>query len=114
MYLDIDTDYLINTKDIVGIFDLDNTTTTTSSSATSTASDRKYGHWFTTDGRVCSYTTSAGILAEWYPDQYGCYVGQYPGKLTRGKTYTIRQAFIYKDAANKEYRATMVVNLLVN
>ena len=29
MYLDIDTDYLINTKDIVGIFDLDNTTTTT-------------------------------------------------------------------------------------
>ena len=30
MYLDIDTDYLINTKDIVGIFDLDNTTTTTS------------------------------------------------------------------------------------
>ena len=27
MYLDIDTDYLINTKDIVGIFDLDNTTT---------------------------------------------------------------------------------------
>lgn len=90
------------------------TTTTTSSSATSTASDRKYGHWFTTDGRVCSYTTSAGIFAEWYPDQYGCYVGQYPGKLTRGKTYTIRQAFIYKDAANKEYRATMVVNLLVN
>ena len=30
MYIDIDTDYLINTKDIVGIFDLDNTTTTTS------------------------------------------------------------------------------------
>ena len=30
MYLDIDTDFLIDTKDIVGIFDLDNTTTTTS------------------------------------------------------------------------------------
>ena len=30
MYIDIDTDYLINTNDIVGIFDLDNTTTTTS------------------------------------------------------------------------------------
>lgn len=26
LYLDIDTDYLIGTKDIVGIFDLDNTT----------------------------------------------------------------------------------------
>lgn len=30
MYIDIGTDFLINTKDIVGIFDLDNTTTTTS------------------------------------------------------------------------------------
>ena len=30
MYIDIGTDFLIDTKDIVGIFDLDNTTTTTS------------------------------------------------------------------------------------
>ena len=67
------------------------------------------------DDSVLNHTDGMqlGIFAEWYPDQYGCYVGQYPGKLTRGKTYTIRQAFIYKDAANKEYRATMVVNLLI-
>ena len=30
MYIDIATDFLIDDKDIVGIFDLDNTTTTTS------------------------------------------------------------------------------------
>lgn len=89
------------------------TTTSTSSDVNSTASDRKYGHWFTTAGNVCGYNNSAAIFAEWYPDKYGCYVGQYPGRLTRGKTYTIRQAFIYKDATGKEYRATMVVNLTV-
>lgn len=89
------------------------TTTSTSSGATSTASDRKYGHWFATNGKVCGYDGSAAVFAEWYPDKYGCYVGQYPGRLTRGKTYTIRQAFIYKDAGDKEYKATMVVNLSV-
>ena len=30
MYIDIGTDYLVKISDIVGIFDLDNTTTTTS------------------------------------------------------------------------------------
>ena len=81
---------------------------------TSTSSSTCFGHWFNASGNICGYDGNARIFAEFYPDKYGCYVGQYPGRLTRGKTYTIRQAFIYKDAANKEYRATMVVNLLVN
>ncbi len=90
-----------------------NTTTSTSSSATSTASDRKYGHWFTESGNVCGYDSSAKLFAEWYPDKYGCYVGQYPGRLTRGKTYTIRQAIVYKHTDGKEYTATMVVKVKV-
>ncbi len=89
------------------------TSTSTSSSATSTASDRKYGHWFTESGNVCGYDSNAKLFAEWYPDKYGCYVGQYPGRLSRGKTYTIRHAFVYKHTDGKEYTATMVVKVKV-
>jgi len=83
-----------------------NTTTTTSS-------DACYGHWFTTGGDVTSYSTSAAIFAELYPDQYGCYVGQYPGRLKKGKTYTFRHAVIYTHTDGKEYTATMEVNLSI-
>ncbi len=89
------------------------TTTSTSSSPSSTASDRKYGHWFNSSGYVCGYDGSARIFAEWYPEGYGCYVGQYPGRLSRGHTYTIRQAIVYKHTDGKTYRATMVVNVKV-
>lgn len=78
---------------------------------TSTSSGTVYGHWFTNAGSVVGYTSSAGIFAELYPDKYGCYVGQYPGHLTRNKTYTIRQAIIYNHTDGKQYRATMEVHL---
>lgn len=84
------------------------------STTTSTSSATCYGHWFNQSGNVCSYDSNARIFAEFYPDKYGCYVGQYPGRLTRGKTYTIRQAIIYKHTDGKEYRATMQVNLTIN
>lgn len=87
--------------------------TTTSSSLTSTSADRKYGHWFNTSGNVCSYGPTAAVFAEWYPDKYGCYVGQYPGKLIAGRTYVIRHAIVYKHTDGKTYRATMEVHLKV-
>ncbi len=81
---------------------------------TSTSSSTCYGHWFTTAGNVVGYDNSAAIFAEMYPDQYGCYVGQYPGRLTKGKTYIIRQAFVYTHTDSKQYTATMEVHLSVN
>ena len=84
------------------------------STTTSTSSSTCYGHWFNASGTVCNYDSSACIFAEFYPDKYGCYVGQYPGRLSRGKTYTIRQAVVYKHTDGKEYKATMQVNLSVN
>lgn len=84
------------------------------STTTSTSSSTCYGHWFNASGTVCNYDSSARIFAEFYPDKYGCYVGQYPGRLSRGKTYTIRQAVVYKHTDGKEYKATMQVNLSVN
>ena len=84
------------------------------STTTSTSSSTCYGHWFNASGTVSNYDSSARIFAEFYPDKYGCYVGQYPGRLSRGKTYTIRQAVVYKHTDGKEYKATMQVNLSVN
>lgn len=83
------------------------------STTTSTSSSTCFGHWFTSAGNVCGYDSNARIFAEFYPDKYGCYVGQYPGRLTRGKTYTVRQAIIYIHTDGKEYRATMEVNISV-
>lgn len=91
-----------------------NSGTLRESSTTSTSSSTCYGHWFNLSGNVCRYDSNARIFAEFYPEKYGCYVGQYPGRLTRGKTYTIRQAIIYKHTDGKEYRATMQVNLTIN
>ena len=82
-------------------------TTTTTSSATC------FGHWFSTAGTPVSYGSTSAIFAELYPDKYGCYVGQYPARLTRGKTYTIRQAVIYTHTDGKQYTATMEVHLTV-
>ena len=80
---------------------------------TSTSSNTCYGHWFSTAGNVVNYDSSAAIFAELYPEKYGCYVGQYPAHLSRGKTYTIRQAIIYTHTDGEQYKATMEVHLNV-
>lgn len=100
-----------NTIRFVGI---SNNGTLKESTTTSTSSSTCYGHWFNQSGDVCGYDSNARIFAEFYPEKYGCYVGQYPGRLTRGKTYIIRQAIIYKHTDEKEYTATMQVNLTIN
>ncbi len=93
----------------VGVSSNGNITTGTT---TSTSSDTCYGHWFDQNGNVCNYDSNARVYAEFYPDSYGCYVGQYPGRLTCGRTYTIRQAIQYS-INGKRHTATMVVNLQV-
>jgi len=85
----------------------------TNSTTTSTSSSTCLGHWFTTAGTVCNYDNSAAIFAEMYPSSYGCYVGQYPGRLKAGNTYVIRQGVVYKANDSKTYRATIEVHLKV-
>ncbi len=83
------------------------------STTTSTSNDGCYGHWFTTSGNVCGYDNTAAIFAEMYPEKYGCYVGQYPGRLTKGKTYVIRQAVVYTHTDGQQYKAIMEVHLSI-
>lgn len=90
-----------------------NTAVLSFNTTTSTSSATCYGHWFNAVGNVCNYDSSAYIFAEMYPESYGCYVGQYPGRLTVGKTYIIRQAIVYTHTDGKVYKAIMEVHLKV-
>ena len=81
---------------------------------TSTSSASYFGHWFNISGNVCGYDSNARIYAEITRDTYKVNVGQYPGKLTKGKTYTIRQAIRYKPTGGtKYYTVTFIVKVKV-
>jgi len=91
-----------------------NGSTLTTTPTTSTSSATVFGHWFSSTGNVCNYDGSAQIYAEFSPADFKCKLGQFPGRLKKGKTYTIRQGIRYKPAGEtKYYRCTYVVNVTV-
>jgi len=91
-----------------------NNTTQTANTTTSTSSSTVFGHWFNASGNVCGYDGSAQIYAEFTPADFKCKVGQFPGRLTKGKVYTVRQAIRYKPkGSTKYYRCTYVVKIKV-
>ena len=91
-----------------------NGTTLTYTATTSTSSSSVFGHWFDNSGNVCNYDSNARIFAEFRPATFKCSVGQYPGRLTRGRTYIIRQAIRYRPAGStKFYTARYIVRVKV-
>lgn len=61
-----------------------------------------YGHWFTRGGTRCDYGDSdAGLYSIFDENNLSFTVGQYPNRLTPGKTYTIAQCLRYKRAGDK-------------
>ena len=88
--------------------------TITTNTTTSTSSSTVLGHWFNSLGNVCNYDNSAYIFAEFRPETFKCYVGQYPGHLKKGRTYTIKQGIRYKPSGStKYYRVTYIVKVKV-
>jgi len=81
---------------------------------TSTSSSTVFGHWFNASGNVCNYDNSAYIYAEFTPADFKCKVGQYPGHLQKGKTYTVKQGIRYRPSgATKYVTCTYVLNIKV-
>ena len=88
--------------------------TVTATTTTSTSSATVFGHWFNSSGNVCGYDGTANIYAEFTPADFRCKVGQYPGRLVKGRTYTIKQGIRYKPAgSSKHYTCTYVVKVKV-
>ena len=71
-----------------------------------------YGHWFTAAGNVCQYS-SGTVYSEFLPSSMTFYLGQYPGRCTEGKTYTVRQALRYRKNPKEYAQATFVFNITV-
>ena len=61
-----------------------------------------YGHWFNAAGTVSSYSNGY-VYSEFNPASLTFTLGQYPGKCTEGKTYTVRQTLRYRKNARGTY-----------
>ncbi len=86
----------------------------TANTTTSTSSATVLGHWFNASGNVCGYDSNAQIYAEFMPATFQCKVGQYPGRLVTGRTYTIKQGIRYKPTgSSKYYTCTYLVKINV-
>lgn len=68
-----------------------------------------YGHWFNASGNRSDYA-SGYLYSEFNPSSLTFSLGQYPGKLTNNKDYTIRQALKYNDGVNTA-TVTFVFNI---
>jgi hypothetical protein len=71
-----------------------------------------YGHWFNASGNVCPYDNGY-LYSEFYPSMLTFYLGQYPGRCTNGKTYTIRQALRYRKNPREYANATFIFNVTI-
>ncbi len=69
-----------------------------------------YGHWFNATGFVTEYA-SGYLYSEFAPESLTFTIGQYPGKLSVGKDYTIGQILRYKLADGKEALARFVFHV---
>jgi hypothetical protein len=80
--------------------------------ASSGSTANGYGHWFDASGKVSGY--SSGILfSEFMPSILTFTMGQYPGKITEGSKYTIRQTLRYRKNAKAYANANFVFNITV-
>lgn len=70
-----------------------------------------YGHWFNSNGDVGSWSSGGVLFSEFTPASMTFSIGQYPGKLSNGDNYTIRQALRHKDAGGKTATAYFVFNI---
>ena len=59
-----------------------------------------YGHWFNASGTVSDYNNGY-LYSEFAPSTLTFTIGQYPGKVRSGQTYTIAQALVYNNGIQK-------------
>ena len=80
--------------------------------ASSNSTANGYGHWFNASGYVCAYA-SGYVFSEFSPSQLTFTLGQYPGKCSEGKTFTIRQALRYRKNPKEYGQANFIFNITV-
>lgn len=73
-----------------------------------------YGHWFDANGDLADWAESSSrLFSEFNESTLVFNVGQYPGRLTTGDEFTIRQALVYEYETGKNVQATFVFNVKI-
>ena len=70
-----------------------------------------YGHWFSSAGDVVNWGDTAYVFSEFDEAGLKFSVGQFPGRLTTGDTYTIKQALVYEYESGKSVQATFTFDI---
>ncbi|WP_437922059.1 DUF4859 domain-containing protein [Sphingobacterium sp. LRF_L2] len=71
------------------------------------------GHWFDATGKTCSWGTDAVIVSELTASTMTFGILQYPNKAEIGKTYTVKQALVYKQTGKSDLQANFVFNITI-
>jgi len=80
--------------------------TTRTDNGTASTTNSPWGHWWSAEGNVTSWGTTAMVFAEFDYEEGAFFVGQYPGRLTEGQTINIIEALRYNDK-----RAAVVIKI---
>ena len=71
-----------------------------------------YGHWFDRNGSVCAYLNGY-LYSEMDASTPAFNIGQYPGKVNVGETFTIAQALRYRQPGGKEAVARFIFHVTI-
>ncbi|WP_081671058.1 DUF6055 domain-containing protein [Sporocytophaga myxococcoides] len=71
------------------------------------------GHWYNKTGAITTYGTNAYIYSELDMSKLVANVGQYPGKVMDGESYTFKQALVYTKSATDIKQITLVFNISI-
>jgi hypothetical protein len=70
------------------------------------------GYWYNNAGDVCSWgNDGCALFAEYVPGSQAVHVGQFPGGVEGGTTYTVRLAFVNPDNL-KQYNIVLHVSIV--
>ncbi|WP_417885596.1 DUF4859 domain-containing protein [Zunongwangia sp.] len=72
-----------------------------------------YGHWFTANGQVINWGEGAVLFSEFDPTDFSFKIGQYPGKVKAGESYSFTQALVYDYQLNKSVQATITFHVTI-
>jgi hypothetical protein len=75
------------------------------------------GHWFDSDGNVCSWSSGTGganrVFSEFSESNFTFSIGQHPGRCKAGDIYKIKQAMVYSPVTGQYYTAMFEFNITI-
>jgi len=71
------------------------------------------GHWFNKTGGITAYGDQPYLYSELDMSKLVANVGQYPGKVMDGESYTFKQALVYTKSQSEKKQVTLIFNVSI-